>query len=226
MYSDDDDYMDESPSSEMSTKRMILWIVAIILCILTVFHFLKWHNGQSNETIAIRQQSIDEIDRISVDYIDQPLVIDMIEDDTLEYNMLEYQLYSPLGIFRHYIDADMNQFTSNPEYVERHFHGVFAIKPDSDIVVVYQTPDRSHTSFIVVHPHNILLIPRWGVWRIEPYDKITKGANTTSENGETVEEPHTPTSNEIRVETYSVDTPWTKTYRWFAKCAIYLGFKL
>jgi hypothetical protein len=231
MMYDDDDYLDmPTTDSPIDTQRVILWCVVIALVTLSLFHFLQWRKGQSNESISIYQQSIDEVDRISIDCIDQPLVIDYIEDDTLEYNMLQYGLYSPLGIFKHYTDIDMAIFSNNSEYIERHYHGVFGIKPDNDVVVVYQTPDRKHTSFIVVHPHNILLIPRWSYWRIEPYDKIT-GAN--SPDNERVDESDDgngqltqPKSNEIRVETYTVNTPWTKMFQWFAKGAIYLGFSL
>jgi hypothetical protein len=229
MMYDDDDYIDiPIADTPIDSSRVILWCIAFALVTLSIFHFLQWRKGQSSETISIYQQSIDEVDRISIDCIDQPLVIDYIEDDTLEYNMLQYGLYSPLGIFKHYTDIDMTMFSGDSEYVERHYHGVFGIKPDNDIVVVYQTPDRKNTSFIVVHPHNILLIPRWGYWRIEPYDKITGTSGLEEEPAvESVdgEQSHTK-SNEIRVETYTVNTPWTKMFQWFAKGAIYLGFSL
>lgn len=219
---DDDDYLDSqspssSPESTINTTQLIAWAVAILLFILTVFHFIQWRKGQSNESLMIQQQSIDEVDRISIDSIDQPLVIDYIEDDTLEFNMLEYRLYSPLGLFKHYTDIDMSAFTANAEHTERHYHAVYAIKPDTDIVVVYQTPDKQQTSFIVVHPHNILIIPRWGHWRIDAYDKITGGSSDGVGDAKL---------SEIRVETYTIDTPWTKMYRAGAKVALYLGFTL
>jgi hypothetical protein len=186
-----------------------LLVFLVLIAIFAIFHLIKWSKRQSNEAIEIQQKSIDEVDIYHMDDLTQPLVVDYIENDTLEYNMTYYHLYSPLGLFRTYIDIDMEIF-KNPQNVKRHYHGVYAIKPSHDVVVVYQTPDRKETSFILVHPYNILFLPRGSHWRIDSYSKISKGDDPNNESDKPSEDP----KEDLRIESYIVDTPFTKVYEW------------
>ena len=200
--------IDSVIETNYSTAAIVAAVSFAVLFLLAIFHFLKWAKKQSDDVIEIHQKNIDDVDIYHMDDLTQPLILDYIEDDTLEYNMTYYHLYSPFGIFRNYIDIDMEIF-KNPQNVKRHYHGIYAIKPNHDIVVVYQTPDRKQTSFIVVHPYNILLIPRGAHWRIDTYSKLTKSDD--------------PIPEDIRIETFIVDTPFTKMYEWIYRQMIHSG---
>lgn len=205
--------VDATDAGPYSKVILVLLTIIVLFAIFAIFHLIKWIKKQSNDSIVIQQRSIDEVDIYHLDDLTQPLVLDYIEDDTLEYNMNYYHLYSPLGLFRNYIDIDMEIF-KNPQNVKRHYHAIYAIKPSHDVVVVYQTPDRKETSFIVVHPYNILLLPRGSHWRIDSYNKMSKNEG---------EEQTAVVPEDLRIESFIVDTPFTKIFEWVYRQMIHYG---
>jgi hypothetical protein len=147
-----------------------LIILSIIILIITSFHSYKYINNHIDMTnFRINHKDIETIDASTLDNESHPLIMTYIEDDTLEYNITRYGVYSPLSVFKQFDNKKCEDFH---QYIT-HNYPLFYIKPTNDISITitpqdYVNSDISNVPSVTmkIHPYDIVYIPRFCYWKV------------------------------------------------------------
>ena len=163
-------------------------IVLIIIIILILFHYRKYKNYEKEYNIE--QQKLDLVKKRELYNYLNPLVIMFIEKGSLKDNVIKYHLYSPLSLNKNFTNIITNnnylQHTNetllirsknsikveliNPKYIK-------FLKKDKkqDNLVKYNLEETNYDKVqgidIIIREYNILLIPRFWLFKFERNDE-------------------------------------------------------
>ena len=173
----------------MNIILKVVIFVVILFLILAGFHFYKFND--TRDIFSIIQKNIDSLNGEILYYNKEPLVIDFIEDQTLEYNIKKYNLKTPLTIEENYTNMTLDSNT----YIG-HNYEICLMRPKKDITLTLVNPGaKKYFSFkkrgdgfsyfnldkknysnvksvdILVYRHTIFCLPRnWLVSIEKPSD--------------------------------------------------------
>ena len=162
--------------------KSILIVFIFLLLVLIISHFKKYVYFENK--YQIDQQELDNIQGEKLYSNLFPLIITFIEDNTLQYNVEEYKLYSPISICKKYFGIHENDF-----YYSHNFE-ILLVKSPTDISIEIINPkfkpffhfenkdlfskfsleeinySEVKSVEIIVHEYNIVYIPRFWIFKI------------------------------------------------------------
>lgn len=169
----------------MNTALKVIIIILILLFIIAGFHFYTYTSTKKNYTIL--QKPLDNIEGYLLYTNTEPLVISFIEDETLQFNVNNYNLKTALTTEEKY-------FTINPKATNylSHTSEICLLRPKKDITLTLINPksakffnsEKGENNFkfstlpkknfsdvnsidIILHRHNIFCIPRYWLFSVE-----------------------------------------------------------
>ena len=144
-------------------NKQLLIIIFCIFLIIHIYNYLSLDMEDMNN-FRILHKDIENIDGSKLDRESYPLIMTYIENDTLEYNISRYGVYSPLSIIKKYEKRNSNEFL---EY-NTHCYSLFYVKSEKDLNITITDKDISGNPSITIkiHPHDIIYIPRFCKWKM------------------------------------------------------------
>ena len=150
----------------------IILSVIIIIALFIILHIYRYLSIPYDK-YEILQQDIDKVNGEDMDKNPYPFIMTMIENDTLDYNINRYGIYSSLIISSKYETKKLEDFKKEPYYT--HYHPLLYMKVNKDIDLTiipqkyYNSENKEDNEKILIklHPYNIIYIPRFSTWKLE-----------------------------------------------------------